>query len=152
MLCDEILSKKDFEIKTLEIESFQRRLTTKNIKAISVLKKAFKEAKNILKEERHDVVIGTGGYVCWPVIKAAQRLKIPTVLHESNYSPGLATKTLASKCNKVLLHFSQSESEFKRKNNLVTVGNPIPDAFHTVTRQEARKKLGLSTKDFLVLL
>ena len=101
---NEVLTKKGFSLKTLEVASFQRRITIKNLKTVSILSKAFKEAKSIIKTERPDIVIGTGGYVCWPVIKAAQRLKVPTVLHESNFSPGLATKLLSSGCNKVMLH------------------------------------------------
>ena len=53
------------------------------------------EARAILKEFRPDAVIGTGGYVCFPVLDAASRLHIPTLVHESNALPGLTTRMLA---------------------------------------------------------
>ncbi len=148
---NEVITKKGFNLKTLRIAYFQRRITGKNLRTIAILSKAVREAKAIIKSESPDAVIGTGGYVCWPVIKAAQRLKIPTILHESNFSPGLATKMLASRCDKVMLHFSQSEVNFKRKDNLVTVGNPLPESFSKITREEARKKLKLLKNDFFIL-
>lgn len=148
---NEIIKRRAFPIKTIKIQPFVRRISTQNIKSVSSTLKALNESKKIIKDFSPDLVIGTGGYVCWPVIRAAQRLKIPTVLHESNFSPGLATKALASKCSKVMLHFAQSEEHFKRKDNLVTVGNPIPEAFRSITREEARKKLGLSSNDFFIL-
>ena len=135
---NDVIIRNGFKLKTLKIASFKRRITTKNIKSLSIMVKA-------------DIVIGTGGYVCWPVIKAAQKMKIPTVMHESNFSPGLATRSLASRCDKIMLHFALSENEFKRKDNLVTVGNPIPEAFSKITREEARKKLGLTDRDFFIL-
>ena len=148
---NEVITKKGFSLKTVEISALQRRLSFKNFKALSQISKATKTAKKIIKSESPDIVIGTGGYVCWPVIRAAQKLKIPTILHESNFAPGVATKFLAPKCDKILLHFQQSEAEFKRKDNLITVGNPLPDAFTNITREYARKKLGLSPKDFFIL-
>ncbi len=148
---NEIILKRGFELKTVKMLPFVRRVSMKNFKSASYLAKSVIEAKKIIKDFSPDVVIGTGGYVCWPVIRAAQRLKISTFLHESNYIPGLATKLLAAKCDKVMLHFKQSEEYFKKKKNLVTVGNPLPEAFKNVTRDEARKKLGLSTGDFFIL-
>ena len=148
---NEVVTKHGFELKTLEIMPFQRRLSTKNLKALTLLSKAIKNAKAIIRSEKPNIVIGTGGYVCWPVIKAAQKLNVPTIIHESNFCPGVATKRLAGECDKVLLHFSQSEIHFKRKDNLITVGNPIPKAFGEISREYARRKLGLSPKDFFIL-
>ncbi len=96
-------------------------------------------------------MIGTGGYVCWPIIRAAQKAGVPNVIHESNLIPGLATRLLGKKCDKVLLNFKQSEDYFRTKSNLITVGNPLPKTFETISREEARKKLGLSKSDFFVL-
>ena len=148
---NEIITKKGFELKTVKMLPFIRRVSLKNFKSATCLAKSVIEAKKIIKDFSPDAVIGTGGYVCWPVIRAAQKLNIPTLLHESNYLPGLATKLLATKCDKVMLHFKQSEEHFKKKNNLVTVGNPLPEAFKNITREQARKRLGLSSNDFFIL-
>ena len=148
---NEVIIKSGFELKTIKIESFIRRITLKNISKARIMVAAIKEARKIINEYSPDLVIGTGGYVCWPVIRAAQKMKIPTAIHESNISPGAAARVLASKCNLVLLNFKESEKFFKKKDNLLAVGNPLPDGFFTITREEARKKLGLTHKDFFIL-
>jgi UDP-N-acetylglucosamine--N-acetylmuramyl-(pentapeptide) pyrophosphoryl-undecaprenol N-acetylglucosamine transferase len=96
------------------------------------------------------VVVGTGGYVTWPIIKMAQSLKIPTVIHESNACPGLVTKLLSKKCDKVLLNLPGSENEFRKKDNLKTVGNPVREDFLKADRESSRKKLGISRKELLI--
>ena len=146
-----VIEKRGFKLKTIKISGISRSLSLKNLKSLSHIISSGKRARKIVKEEKPDLVIGTGGYVCWPIIRAAQKEKIPTMIHESNILPGLATKLLSPKCDKVLLNFKQSEIYFKRKDNLMTVGNPLPKAFETVTREEARRKLGLSKSDFFIL-
>ena len=76
--------------------------------------KGLSQAKKILKEFKPDVVIGTGGYICGAVILAANRLKIPTMLHESNAFPGKAVKMLAKKTNVIMVSF---ETAIKRIQN-----------------------------------
>ena len=95
-------------IPLMEIEVFglQRKLTFKNIKNVTVAILAYIKAKKTLKKYHPDCVVGTGGYVCWPTLKAAQNLKIPTFLHESNAFPGLATRLLEKNCN-ILVFFAQ---------------------------------------------
>ncbi len=146
-----VIENRGFRLKTIKISGLSRSLTLKNFKAVSSVISSQRHARRILKEEMPDLVIGTGGYVCWPMIRAAQKEGIPTVIHESNLLPGLATKLLSRKCDKVLLNFKQSEIYFKRKDNLITVGNPLPKEFNTLTREETRKKLGLSKSDFFIL-
>ena len=55
-----------------------------------------------MRDFKPDAVIGTGGYVCFPVLKAASDLKIPTAVHESNAVPGLTTKMLAKKMDRIM--------------------------------------------------
>ncbi len=148
---NEVIIKKGYRLKTINITKIARKLNLKSVKAIPNIISALKSARKILKEEAPDIVIGTGGYVSWPIIKTAQRLKIPTVMHESNLCPGLATRLLAPRCTRILLNFKQSENEFKRKDNLIVCGNPLPNAFSEITREQARRKLGLSDKDFFIL-
>ena len=148
---NDVILKSGFDLQTIKIEPLIHRITLKNFSKIKTMISALKEAKKILNDFSPDVVIGTGGYVCWPMLRAAQKMKIPTVIHESNLCPGAATRFLAGKSSKVLLNFRESEKHFKKKNNLITVGNPLPDSFSSITRDEARRKLGLTQKDFFIL-
>ena len=146
-----VITKKGYKLRTISVKGLLRNASIKNLKAIYKLFGSLKASKEILKEEAPDIVIGTGGYVCWPVIKAAQKMKIPTVIHESNLSPGLATKALSKKCDKILLNFKESEEMFRKKDNVIPVGNPISDVFFTASRKSARERLNLSDSDFLIL-
>lgn len=147
---NQIIKKRGYAIKTVNIHGIERKLSFKNAKNIFIALKAVKKAKNIIKSYSPDVVIGTGGYVTWPVLKAAQKIGIPTVIHESNACPGLVTKVLASKCDKVLLNFKGSEKEFKRQDNIKIVGNPVREDFLNTDKITARKKLGISPTEFLI--
>ncbi len=140
-----------YKLQTLKISGFKRAFTTKNLETVFNILKALKRSKEILKDYQPDIVIGTGGYVCWPMVKSAQKMGIPTLIHESNACPGLTTKSLASKCDRVLLNFPDCESEFKQKTNLRIVGNPLRKSILHETRENARRKLGISKQDFFIL-
>ena len=146
-----IIKRRGFELKTLKISGFSRKLSAKNIKNAFSVMSALAQARRIIREFVPDVVIGTGGYVCWPVLKAAQIARIPTVLHESNVTPGLSTRLLASKCTRVLLNFPGSEKELKRTDNAVVVGNPMQSGLIHDTRDAARKRLGITSGEFFIL-
>ena len=140
-----------FDLKEIEIHGIKRSLSLKNLELIRMLFRAIKQSKEILKHFNPNVVIGTGGYVSWPVLKAAQSLKIPTIIHESNAYPGLTTRILASKCDKVLINFPESKNHLKNKSNVCTVGNPIRRAFFKYSRASARKELGIKPTTFFIL-
>ena len=145
------INERGYKLRTINIYPIERKITIKNIKSIFALKKALSASKKIINEFNPDIVIGTGGYVCWPMIKAAQSMNIPTVLHESNTTPGLATKTLSEYATQVMLNFSQTQKELKRKDNISVVGNPIPENFSKISRTEARKRLGIKDGTLFIL-
>lgn len=106
-----------------------------------------KEAKKIIKEFKPDIVIGTGGYVCAPVFWAANMLKLPTILHESNAYPGRVVKLFNKSANKILLGFNKARELLKYKDNLVTVGNPanmVKREFTNDEKTDILRNIGLS--------
>ena len=147
---NEAVIKKNYKMKTIKICGFERKLSLNNAKNVLTVIKAIRLSKKIISDFCPDVVIGTGGYVTFPVIRAAQKMKIPTLIHESNACPGLVTKLLAPKCTRVLLNLKGSESEFKNKHNIKIVGNPIREDFMISNKSSARRKLGISQNDFLI--
>ena len=147
---NEIITRKGFKLKTIEISGLKRSVSVANAKSVLLALKAIQTAKNIIKEFSAEIVIGTGGYVCWPIVRAAQKLGIPNVIHESNTSPGLTARMLAPRCSRVLLNFPNGEHTVK-KNNVKVVGNPLPQEMTSESRDSARKKLGLSKNDFVIL-
>lgn len=140
-----------FPLETIEISGFRRKINTESIKTVKKLLSALKRSREIIAHFAPDIVIGTGGYVSFPVIKSAQRLAIPTIIHESNVCPGLSARLLASKCDRVLLNFPGSEEYFKKRDNLRVVGNPLRNSLLNETREGARRRLGIQKNDYFIL-
>ncbi len=134
-----------YNIFHVEVKGIKRSLSPSNVKALYLAVTSPLKAKSILRSFKPDVVIGTGGYVSWPIIKAAVSEGIPTVLHESNVYPGLTVRKLQDKVDSILLNFEDTAKYLKKveKENVLCVGNPLRCEFETVTKSEARKKLGI---------
>ncbi len=86
--------------------------------------RGIKEAKKIIKGFNPDIVIGTGGYICGPVIMAAKKLKLPTMLHESNAFPGKAVKMLLKKTDVVMVSFEEAKKRLPKAQKVVVTGTP----------------------------
>ena len=108
-------------------------------------------AKKIVKEFKPDIVIGTGGYACWPALKVAAQMRIPTVLHESNSYPGMAVRKLQETVDLIMTNFENTKDKLSPNACVVNVGNPVRRACSTLTKQDARQKLGIGADKFVVL-
>ena len=146
-----LVPKFGYKIDFVEVSGFSRKLTLKNIKSAWHALTSVYEAKKIIKKFAPDLVIGTGGYVSWPTVKAASKLGIPTLIHEQNAFPGVTTKMLSKLVNKVCISFTGSEKFFDEsvRSKLILTGNPV--IVDGMTREEARKKLGLNENEPYVL-
>ncbi len=121
-----------------------------NIGTLRNLNKAKHESTQILTVFNPDIVIGTGGYVCYPVLKQAARMRIPTVIHESNAIPGLTTKMLSKKVDRVLVAFPDTSGKYKDPGRVIVTGTPVRSDFAGMTKAEAKKRLGVSDKPLVV--
>ena len=134
----------------VEVMGFRRSLSPRNIAAAYLAVESVFKAKKIIKEFKPDAVVGTGGYVCWPVLKAAASMGIPTLVHEQNAIAGVTVKMLSKYVDKVLLAFDETKAEFPDcPEKLVTVGNPVNPAMAGISREKAREALG-KTSPFLL--
>lgn len=104
----QLVPRTDIPFQSVEIAGLKRKLTFDNVKTLWKFIQAVSLSKRMLREFRPDVVIGTGGYVCGPVVYAAARLGIPTVIHEQNVVPGLTNKFLARYVDRVAVSFEES--------------------------------------------
>ncbi len=143
-----------FEIRTIKASSISRKGGIKslvgNVRSVLQVITAEKEARKIISEFNPDLVFGTGGYACFPALKAASKMKIPTLVHESNAYPGLATRLLAKKVNKVLLNFAATGENLPDSVSYETVGTPVRGDILMYDRELARRELGLDDKPLLV--
>ncbi|MBB4078335.1 UDP-N-acetylglucosamine--N-acetylmuramyl-(pentapeptide) pyrophosphoryl-undecaprenol N-acetylglucosamine transferase [Lewinella aquimaris] len=113
-----------YRIEGLWISGLQRRLTLDNLAfPVKVMSSLFR-SRQILRDFRPDVVIGTGGYAGAPVLYAAARMGIPTLIQEPNAFAGLANKWLASRVDKICVAFA-GMSRFFPADKLVVTGNPV---------------------------
>ncbi len=140
-----------FKIKTINVQGLKRKLTAENLSRIKNAINAKKEATKIINDFKPDVILGTGGYVCWPVISAGHHIGIPTAIHESNTTPGLTTKLLSRKVNVILLNHKATEKKLSKATKQVVVGNPLRSNFMQGNRSAARKKLMLNEDDIFIL-
>lgn len=95
----------------------------KNIKTLYLMLKSRSQARKIIEDFKPDIIIGTGGYACYPLLTVGAQMGIPTCVHESNAIPGKAVKRLASKIDCVMTNFDASDI-LKNAKKLVRTGNP----------------------------
>ena len=123
----------------------------KNMNAVKCVLNAVKECKKLFREFKPDCVIGTGGYASFPALYAGARMGIPTCVHESNAVPGLTTKLAASKASRVLVAFEESVQYYRHPEKVEVVGMPVRREFIYTTREDARRELGISPEEPLVV-
>ena len=142
-----------YKLYHVDIRGLKRSLSPKNIKTLFMTVSSTLKARRLIREFKPDIVIGTGGYVCFPIVKAAADLHVPTALHESNAVPGVAVKMLAPYVDRIYLNFEETAHCLsKYSSKLMRVGNPLMSAFSPRDPAEAKKKLGLpeGTKNVLL--
>ena len=144
-----------YELRTVHVNTIHRAWKWKDIKhnvmTVLTLPQARRQARAILDEFRPDLVVGTGGYASYPVVKEAARRGIPTAVHESNAVPGLTTKLLSKVADRVMVGFEDSRKHYPHPERVVVTGTPVRRDFFDHTRKEARQALGLDDGRPLVL-
>ncbi len=130
----------------INVKGLKRSISLSNLKTIFLTLGAISESKKIIKEFKPDIIVGTGGYACYPVIYAGHSLGVKTVVHESNAVPGKALKMLENKVDKIFLNFKEAGQYFKDKSKLIHSGNPIREGFGILSKEDARNKLGIKEK------
>ncbi|GIV29885.1 MAG: UDP-N-acetylglucosamine--N-acetylmuramyl-(pentapeptide) pyrophosphoryl-undecaprenol N-acetylglucosamine transferase [Bacteroidia bacterium] len=113
-----------YTIKGIDIIGLQRKITPKNLLLPYYLFKSMQQVKNIFNEFKPDAVIGTGGYVSFPVLFTAQMSSIPTFIQEQNAYAGLANKLLSKKAQKIFVAFDNMHHFFS-KDKIILSGNPV---------------------------
>lgn len=149
---NKLVPKAGYKLYHIEVQGISRKLSLKNIKALWLAFVSVIKAKKLVKEFKPDLVVGTGGYVSWPIVKAASEMGVATALHESNAVPGFAVKMLESYVDVILLNFEDTKKYLKNPEKAVHVGNPIKAEFTTLSKEEARKKLNIGDEYKYVLL
>lgn len=151
----DLVPKAGFDIKTINISGFQRKLSLENIKRnimtlVYLLVSSF-QVKKIIRQFNPDVVIGFGGYVSGPVLRQAYKMGIPTAIHEQNAFPGVTNKTLAKHVDKVMITVEAARKHLQCKNECVLTGLPVRGEMLRADRDFARAELGIRDDEKLIL-
>jgi len=139
-----------YDIKYIDIRGFERKINLRNFKNLFKVVRSCFEAKKIIREFAPDVIIGTGGYVSGPVLYMGAKLKIPTIIHESNALAGLTSKVLARYVDVVALAFPDANGRFAKAKRVEVTGNPIRPSILKTGKNEARRKLELDERPFVL--
>ena len=147
-----LVEKEGYPFYPIKIQGVSRSFSFSNVRTAYYVMTAPSKCKKIIKDFKPDVVIGTGGYVCWAPLKAAAEMGIPSIVHESNSIPGLAVKRLESKIDLLLTNFKSTAAGLANPEKAINVGNPIRGSFGNLTKEEARAKLGIPDSIKFVIL
>ncbi len=141
-----LVTKAGYPFHHIEINGFQRRLNpeniVRNVVAVWHLALSGPRTQKILKEVNPDLVIGCGGYVSGPVVRAAAKRGIKTAIHEQNAFPGVTNKLLAKDVDLVLAASADAVQKLGAPDKTYVVGNPVRPEVLSADRAAARQKLG----------
>lgn len=139
----------------IRVSGFQRKLTPKNvlrnIRTVAYLTTAGHRARQIIRGFKPDIVIGTGGYVSGPIVFEAAKLGIKTAIHEQNAYPGVTTRMLSKKADVVMLTVEEANKYLEKDIKYTVTGLPVRKDFCGMTRQEAKKQLGIPENELCIL-
>lgn len=149
-----LVTAEGFDFYTIDVSGFQRKISIQNIArnvsaAVKVVT-ASAASKKLLKNLKPDVVIGTGGYVSGPVLREAAKLGIKTAIHEQNAFPGITTKMLANKVDRVMLAMQAAENHLTLDKKPYITGNPVRTALIGVSKSEAKKALNMDDRPVIL--
>lgn len=134
----------------IPMKGLNRKQVWKNVTVLKIYLQAIKKAETELKKFKPDIVIGVGGYITAPVLVAANRLGIKTLIHEQNSIPGVSNKLLSRFVNKICISFKESEKYFPKAKTIYT-GNPRSEEILLMEKGE-REDFGFNHKSKFIIL
>lgn len=147
-----IVPQRGIPFEAITITGFKRSLSWENVRTIVRFWQGVRRSKELLRKFKPDIVVGTGGYVCGPVVYAASRLGIPTLIHEQNVIPGLTNKFLSRYVKGVAVSFVESVGHFNRCSNVVHTGNPRASEVVLAKSDQGFASLSLKPQTSFVLI
>lgn len=134
----------------IEMVGLNRKNLFKNFEVLNKFKKAIDKAYVEIEKFKPDVVIGAGGYITAPVLYAAHKLKVPTLIHEQNSIPGLSNKFIGKFADKICVSLPNSLNLFPKKK-VVYTGNPRSEEIINV-KKKSKADLGFDKDKKLVVV
>ena len=142
-----------YHIVGLPIAGLQRRLEWRNLLVPFKVLKSLRKARRTIRDFKADAVVGFGGYASAPILWAAQRMGVKTLIQEQNSYAGLTNKVLAKRAGKICTAYEGMERFFPAERIRLT-GNPLRGRFSKegASRSEALAHFGLSEDKKTILV
>ncbi len=150
-----IVPREGYPLKTIHVQYLSRKLSLNTITFFFSLLVGLVQSFVFLRKYKPKIVIGTGGFVSGPVVYAATLLGIPTLIQEQNSYPGITTKILAPRVDRIHLAFEEATKylkNVKNKEKFRLTGNPVRLSEKKIERREALKKFNLDENKKTLLL
>lgn len=147
----DIIPKAGYPLEFIRVRGFEKGFSSETLAAIKGVFEGLRDAGKQLKKHKPNLVIGTGGFTCGPLLLIASRRKIPTMIHEQNAFPGRTNRILGKKVDRVALSFMEAKAYFP-KDNTFLAGNPIRDEYKVIDRSACREALGLNPDQKMLLV
>ena len=147
----DIVPRYNYQMRFMEVAGFRRKVSFDTLVSFKKLIVGIFDANNILTKEKPDLVIGTGGYVCGPILLLAALRGIPTCIQEQNAMPGVTNKILARFVKKVCLGYEDARKHFAGNSIKIATGNPIREEIMKITKDEGEAEFSLA-KDVTTIL
>ena len=149
------MAKAGYDYRGIRVDGFDRSVSLSslrhNLKSAAELLTLRHRADKILREFPADLVVGTGGYASFPMVKYAALRGIPTAVHEANMIPGLTTRMLEKHAGRIMVGFEECRNLYKHPERIVVTGTPVRGDFFNLTHDEAKAALGLGAEEPLVV-
>lgn len=146
-----LIPKYGYDFKEITVSGFRRKLSKDTIKSAADAFKGLNEAVRIVKEFKPDMIIGTGGYVCGPMVLAGKLKGVKTAIHEQNAYPGVTNRILSRMVDRMYLSYEESKKYFKNVDRSIMTGNPVREEFVKMDKSSARKKMKIKDDEKLIL-
>ncbi|WP_302822385.1 undecaprenyldiphospho-muramoylpentapeptide beta-N-acetylglucosaminyltransferase [Eubacterium callanderi] len=146
-----IVPKEGYPIEYIRVRGFERELSLETLAAVKGIFDGISDSKKVLKRHQPDLVVGTGGFTCGPLLLETAKRGIPTMIHEQNAYPGKTNRMLGKKVDRVAISFKEA-AEYFPEDKTFLAGNPVRDVFKQTDRKALRDKLGLKESQRLVVI
>ncbi|MBE6586667.1 MAG: UDP-N-acetylglucosamine--N-acetylmuramyl-(pentapeptide) pyrophosphoryl-undecaprenol N-acetylglucosamine transferase [Ruminococcaceae bacterium] len=151
----DLIPRAGYELRRIHIRGLRRPVySLANLRLPFVMLKSRREAKTLIREFQPDLIVGTGGYACWPVVSVGASMGIPTAVHESNALPGKAICQVKNKVDLILVNFPETINRLglaETDPRVLRVGNPYMADFGKISPKEAKNALGIPENHLYIL-
>ena len=147
-----IVPKEGIPFTTLPVQGLQRKLSLDTLVTAGKTLSSLWKANQLISDFKPDIVIGTGGYVCGPLLLAAALRGIPTLIQEQNVVPGITNTILSRFVDMVAVGYEEAIPHFPSAKKVIYTGNPVRPSVVTANREEARAYFGLQDDQTAILV